>query len=270
MQRMRLLMVTSGVQPTQENLPQFQQRSPAFAGRRAPADAGAASGREGQKIDDHLDRSGDRRADRGHRPGQQHDARAADAAAAGARRRDRHPAKAQIRADSSWQAWISGRYGSRLRIGDDQIKAFERRQAEAASKPQYQVSEVFIDAGRVGGMEVGRERRQATDHPDAAGRALPGRGPPVLGLADRRQRRRRRLGQPRRNAARGRHGARAAASRPAVRPDPGARRRLHHLSARQALGREDRPGRPEAGRRGPAQGRRPAPGRRRQASCSPT
>jgi peptidyl-prolyl cis-trans isomerase SurA len=62
--------------------------------------------------------------------------------------------KAQIRADSSWQAWISGRYGSRLRIGDDQIKAFERRQSESASKPQYQVSEVFIDAARVGGMEI--------------------------------------------------------------------------------------------------------------------
>jgi len=62
--------------------------------------------------------------------------------------------KAQIRADSSWQSWIQGRYGSRLRIGEDQIKAYQRRLAESAAKPQYQVSEVFLDAARVGGMQV--------------------------------------------------------------------------------------------------------------------
>jgi peptidyl-prolyl cis-trans isomerase SurA len=62
--------------------------------------------------------------------------------------------RAQIRAESSWQNWISGRYGSRLRVGEDQIKAFQRRMAESASKPQYQVSEVFLDATRVGGMET--------------------------------------------------------------------------------------------------------------------
>ncbi|OZA71002.1 MAG: peptidylprolyl isomerase, partial [Sphingomonadales bacterium 39-62-4] len=62
--------------------------------------------------------------------------------------------RSQIRIDSSWQSWISGRYGSRLRVGEDQIKAYQRRLAESASKPQYQVSEVFIDAVRVGGMET--------------------------------------------------------------------------------------------------------------------
>jgi peptidyl-prolyl cis-trans isomerase SurA len=60
----------------------------------------------------------------------------------------------QIRAQMSWQRWIRGRYGSRLRIGEDQIKATQTRMAAAAAKPQYQVSEVLIDASRVGGMEA--------------------------------------------------------------------------------------------------------------------
>jgi peptidyl-prolyl cis-trans isomerase SurA len=60
----------------------------------------------------------------------------------------------QLRAQISWQRWIQGRYGSRLRIGEDQIKATQQRLAQSASKPQYEVSEVFIDAARVGGMET--------------------------------------------------------------------------------------------------------------------
>src|SRR6185295_16110454 len=60
--------------------------------------------------------------------------------------------KQQIRANVSWQRWIFGRYGSRLRIGDDQIAATQARLAAAAAKPQYQLGEVLIDANRVGGM----------------------------------------------------------------------------------------------------------------------
>jgi peptidyl-prolyl cis-trans isomerase SurA len=60
----------------------------------------------------------------------------------------------QLRAEVSWQRWIRGRYGSRLRIGEDQIKAMEQRLAASANKQQYQISEVFLDASRVGGMET--------------------------------------------------------------------------------------------------------------------
>jgi len=49
---------------------------------------------------------------------------------------------------------MHGRYGQRLRIGADQVKAYKKRMTEAASKPQYQVSEIYIDAARVGGMQV--------------------------------------------------------------------------------------------------------------------
>jgi peptidyl-prolyl cis-trans isomerase SurA len=60
----------------------------------------------------------------------------------------------QIRAQISWQRWIRGRYGSRLRIGEDQIKATQSRMSAAATKPQYAVNEVFIDAARVGGADA--------------------------------------------------------------------------------------------------------------------
>ena len=35
-----------------------------------------------------------------------------------------------------WQRWIRGRYGTRLRIGEDQIKATQARLVAAAAKPQ--------------------------------------------------------------------------------------------------------------------------------------
>ena len=59
----------------------------------------------------------------------------------------------QIRAEISWQRWIQGRYGSRLNIGDDQIKAFQARTGEEADKPRYLIGVVFIDAQRVGGEQ---------------------------------------------------------------------------------------------------------------------
>ena len=153
MQRMRLLMVTSGMQPTQENLPQLEQEALRSL------------------IDEHVQMQELRRVEKAQKitiisTDKEIEEQIQDIAKGNNMTPDQLSQslaaqgvgidtwKAQIRADSSWQAWISGRYGSRLRIGDDQIKAFERRQAEAASKPQYQVSEVFIDAGRVGGMEV--------------------------------------------------------------------------------------------------------------------
>ncbi|CAN5146245.1 peptidylprolyl isomerase [soil metagenome] len=153
MQRMRLLMVTSGLQPTQENLPQLEQEALRSL------------------IDEHVQMQELHRLEKAQKitiisTDKEVEEQISDIAKGNnltaAQLTQQLSAqgvgidtwKAQIRADTSWQSWISGRYGSRLRIGDDQIKAFERRAAEASSKPQYQVSEVFIDAVRVGGMET--------------------------------------------------------------------------------------------------------------------
>jgi peptidyl-prolyl cis-trans isomerase SurA len=152
-QRMRLLIATSGVQPTEQNLPQFQRE--ALVGlvdehlqihelRRVQKE---------QKIDiiasdDDVDSEIADMAKQNNMSRQQFERQLAGQGIA------IDTLRHQIQAQSSWQRWIRGRYGSRLRIGEDQIKAQQERIASAASKPQYQVAEVFLDATRVGGMET--------------------------------------------------------------------------------------------------------------------
>ncbi|KSB91656.1 peptidylprolyl isomerase [Caulobacter vibrioides] len=153
MQRMRLLMVTSGLQPTQENLPQLEQEAlRSLIDEHVQMQELRRVERE-QKItiistDKEVDEEIENIAQGNKMTAQQ---LLASLSAQGV---SADTWRAQIRAETSWQNWISGRYGSRLRIGEDQIKAFQRRLADSASKPQYQVSEVFIDAVRVGGPEV--------------------------------------------------------------------------------------------------------------------
>lgn len=152
-QRMRLLIATSGVQPTQQNLAQFQRE--ALVGL----------------VDERLQLQELRRVERD----QKMEIIATDdevteelaGMAKGnnmsleqflgnlkAQGIGEETLRQEVRANTSWQRWIRGRYGSRLRIGDDQVKAVQQRLAAAATKPQYQISEVFIDANRVGGMDT--------------------------------------------------------------------------------------------------------------------
>jgi peptidyl-prolyl cis-trans isomerase SurA len=57
----------------------------------------------------------------------------------------------QVRVQISWQRLVGGMYGSHIRIGDDQVATELRNLNAAASQPQYLVSEIFIDANRAGG-----------------------------------------------------------------------------------------------------------------------
>jgi peptidyl-prolyl cis-trans isomerase SurA len=155
MQRMRLLMISSGLQPTEENLPQLQQEALRSLIDEHVQMQELRRVEKAQKItiistDKEVDEQIDDIA-KGNNAGMSGAQLLAQLTSQGV---GAETFRAQIRADSSWQNWISGRYGSRLRVGEDQIKAFQRRQAESASKPQYQVSEVFLDAARVGGMET--------------------------------------------------------------------------------------------------------------------
>lgn len=151
-QRIRLLIITSGVQPTQETLPQFQREALISL------------------VDERLQLQELRRVEKEQKfeiiaTDAEVDEEIADIARsnnmppeqfAGALRAQGvyGSLREQIRAQTSWQRWIRGRYGSRLRIGEDQISAVQQRLSAAASRPQYQISEVFIDAARVGGMET--------------------------------------------------------------------------------------------------------------------
>ncbi len=153
MQRMRLLMVTSGVQPTQETLPQLQaeamrslveERLQIQELRRIEKQNKTEIIATDKEVDQEI-------ADvaRGNNISAEQLLSSLAAQGVGAQ-----TFREQLRAEQSWQNYISGRYGSRLRIGEDQISAFQQRLAEATSKPQYQVGEVFLEASRVGGMDV--------------------------------------------------------------------------------------------------------------------
>jgi peptidyl-prolyl cis-trans isomerase SurA len=151
-QRMRLLIATSGVQPTQENLPQFQREALVSL------------------VDEQLQFQELRRVEAEQRIDIVADNAEVDEEIAAMAQQNNMSAeqfrgflssrgigvdtlRQQIRAQMSWQRWIRGRYGSRLRVGDDQIAATQARLAAEATKPQYQVGEVLIDASRVGGMQ---------------------------------------------------------------------------------------------------------------------
>ena len=58
----------------------------------------------------------------------------------------------RLRTQISWERWIGGRYGASIRVGRDQIQAALKRITEQASKPQFRVREIFIEAARVGGQ----------------------------------------------------------------------------------------------------------------------
>jgi peptidyl-prolyl cis-trans isomerase SurA len=151
-QRMRLLMVTSGVKPTEENLPQLQREAlRSLVDERLQLQELRKVEKE-QKIDivatvPEIDEEIGEIAKGNNMTGPQLLAMLAQAGVGA------ETLRAQLRSEVSWQRWIQGRYGSRLRIGDDQVKAAREKLELAASRPQYQVGEIYIDAARLGGME---------------------------------------------------------------------------------------------------------------------
>lgn len=158
-QRVRLLIATSGVQPTEQTLPQFEREALiSLIDERLQMQELHRVEKE-QKFtivadDAEVNEEIEGYAKQTNMNGAQFLA-ALQQQGIGA-----DTFRQQIRAQISWQKWIRGRYGSRLRIGEDQIKAMEQKLSAEASKPQYQVSEVFIDANRVGGMATAQQGAQ--------------------------------------------------------------------------------------------------------------
>src|SRR5258708_9365237 len=152
-QRMRLLIATSGVQATQDTLPEFQkealrslvdERLQIQELRRVQKDQKITIIATDDEIQEELTGTA-----------QQNNLKPEGfLAALKSQGIGSETLYEQIRAQMSWQRWIRGRYGTRLRIGEDQIKATQARLTAAASKPQYEVSEVVLDAGRTGRMDA--------------------------------------------------------------------------------------------------------------------
>ncbi len=159
-QRMRLLVVTTGVQPTEENLHQLETEAlRALVDERIEMQEVHHQEKE-QKFtitatDQDVNDDVNRMASGNKMTGDQLIAALSAAGVAPQTLRD------QIRAEISWQRWIAGRYGgSRLKISQSQINAVYNQIQAEASKPQYQIGEVFVDANRVGGMDVAMKGAQ--------------------------------------------------------------------------------------------------------------
>jgi len=152
-QRMRLLVVTAGIQPTRDDLPELQryalsslvdERLEMQELRREEKEQKASIVATDSVVDDIISDLAK----------QNHMTEAQFMASLAQQGIGAETLRAQVRAQASWQDWIRGRYGSRIRVGEDQIKAFQARMAAEAEKPKYQISEVFIDDGKAGGPDA--------------------------------------------------------------------------------------------------------------------
>lgn len=60
----------------------------------------------------------------------------------------------QIRTSIGWQQLVGGRFQARARVSKSAVDAALRQASEAASKKQYLVGEIYIEAARVGGQQA--------------------------------------------------------------------------------------------------------------------
>lgn len=68
----------------------------------------------------------------------------------------------QVRSEIAWQRIVNGLYGSRIRISDAQIDETLNRITANASKPNYRVAEIYIEASPdIGGIEGALQGAQA-------------------------------------------------------------------------------------------------------------
>lgn len=64
----------------------------------------------------------------------------------------------QIEAEIAWQILVNGRYGSRIRISDQQIQMALERLAASASQPQFRIFEILIAISNVNEEEAAVQR----------------------------------------------------------------------------------------------------------------
>jgi len=153
-QRVRLLLVTTGVRPTAQNMPQIEQEALASL------------------IDEHIEIQEIRKQEKEQKfsiiaTDSEVNEDLAHIAQGNNSTTDKllqalanagvgpQTLRDQLRAQISWGHWIQGRYGgSRMKVGEDQVNEVLRQIQAQAAQPQYQIGEIFIDAARAGGAEA--------------------------------------------------------------------------------------------------------------------
>ena len=60
----------------------------------------------------------------------------------------------QLRTEIGWRALVGGRFNNRAKVSRAAVDQAMRQVTEAASKPQYLIGEIYIEAARVGGQQA--------------------------------------------------------------------------------------------------------------------
>jgi len=63
------------------------------------------------------------------------------------------PFREQLRTEIGWRDLVGGRFRDRAKVSRTQVDQAMRQLTEAATKPQYLVGEIYLEASRVGGMQ---------------------------------------------------------------------------------------------------------------------
>ncbi len=151
-ERVLLILITNGVQPTEPNLREIEREA-----LRSLVDEKL----EGQEIksiqkknkDVHLEPTAKEVDDEMAGVAQQYGVKLEPFLATLRNANvDPETLRSQLRVQMAWRHYIGGRFGSSIRIGDDRIAQEQARAAASATKAQYQVGEIFIEASRVGGQ----------------------------------------------------------------------------------------------------------------------
>lgn len=145
-QRMLLLIATSGVQPNEQNLPGIQQQA-----LRSLVDEHLEM-QELKKFDVKIK---DAEVDEEIASIAQENKTSKDKLLAGLQAAGVRPQtlRDELRAQIGWRELVGGRYGSRARVGDEEVEQTIQRIAASSAKPQFLVGEIFIDAQTVGGQD---------------------------------------------------------------------------------------------------------------------
>ena len=152
-QRMLLLMATSGVQVTQENYAQFQQQA-----MRSLVDEHLQFQEmkqwkvkvEDKEVDDELQRMA------------KESNMSKDQLLGELKKIGVEPTtlREQIRAQLGWNELVGGRYHSNAQVGRDQVDETMDKIIADGQKPQFEVSEIFLDPTTAGGIENARKGAQ--------------------------------------------------------------------------------------------------------------
>ena len=156
-QRMRLLVATSGVQPSEDNIPQIERE--ALRGLvDEHLEMQEVKDIETKQKDLHLEPDDeevdDTIGDMAKQSGVSREQLMSTLKADGV---DQRTLREQIHAQMSWNHYIGARFRDAVVIGDNQLRSAMDQANAASLKPQYELSEIFLDASHVGGQQAAED-----------------------------------------------------------------------------------------------------------------